>query len=405
MSVIVGVDIAKSKFDYRIITEGNENLSKGSCKMTYEGFQEFIANPNISTRTMFVMESTGLYHIPLLSFLNKKGFDAYCVNPLLIKKQVMADSLRKTKTDSADALSIAKYGRQHYDSLKEQKSRMDDEVKAIARRRQQIVEDIARAKTQLKADLAVAWPEILQENVFTDSMLRFLSTYGSAEEVLAATDEELTAALSREGKGKTTSVTIDSLRALSTNSIGVSYRSDMVKDSAEKVIYLNKRESKITETLYAHEMEVHSKEIEILTSIPGIGNKTACQFMAEVGNIKNFSTYQKLIAFIGTDPGIYESGQQHSSGHITKHGNANLRRVCYIMATKCVALNPVLGDYYTKKRGEGFSHRKAMIATSNKMIKIIFTLLTRGETFKLQPPVPQMSQENPSSADKSSVTT
>ena len=40
MSVIVGVDIAKSKFDYRIITEGNDKLSKGSCKMTSEGFQE-----------------------------------------------------------------------------------------------------------------------------------------------------------------------------------------------------------------------------------------------------------------------------------------------------------------------------------------------------------------------------
>ncbi len=397
MSVIVGVDIAKSKFDYRIITEGNDKLSKGSCKMTHEGFQEFIANPNISMETMFVMESTGLYHIPLLSFLNKKGFDAYCVNPLLVKKQVMADSLRKTKTDSADALSIAKYGKQHYDSLKEQKSRMDDEVKAIARRRQQIVEDISRAKTQLKGDLAVAWPEILEKDVFTNSMLNFLSMYGSAEEVLAATDEELTAAFSHEGKGKTASISIDELRALATNSIGVSYRSDMVKDSAEKVLYLNKRENKITETLYAHEMEVHAKEIEILTSIPGIGNKTACQFMAEVGNISNFSTYQKLIAFIGTDPGIYQSGQQNSSGHITKHGNANLRRVCYIMATRCVAWNPVLGDYYAKKKSEGFSHRKAMIATSNKMIKIIFTLLTRGETFKLQAPTPQPAQEGSSS--------
>ncbi len=36
MSVVVGVDIAKSKFDYRIITEGNDRLSKGSCLMTHE---------------------------------------------------------------------------------------------------------------------------------------------------------------------------------------------------------------------------------------------------------------------------------------------------------------------------------------------------------------------------------
>jgi len=381
---IVGVDIAKSKFDYRIITEGNNMLSKGSCKMSHEGFHEFIADPNICKDTMFVMESTALYHIPLLSFLKQEGFDAYCVNPLLVKKQVMADSLRKTKTDSADALSIANYGKLHYSFLKEQKSRMDDEVKAIARRRQQIVEDIARTKTQLKADLAVAWPEILAVDVFTDSMLNFLSNYGCAAEVLAATDEDLLAALVLKGKGRGIQTSISDIRKLATNSIGVIYRSDMVKDSAEKLIYLNNRESKLTDTLYAHEQEVHSKEIEILTSIPGIGDKTACQFMAEIEDIKNFSTYQKLIAFAGTDPAIYQSGQQSTSGHITKHGNASLRRVCYIMATRCVAWNPVLNEYYAKKRAEGFPHRKAMIATMNKMIKIIFILLTRGEKFEIK---------------------
>lgn len=384
MSIVVGIDIAKSKFDYRIITEGNDRLSKGSCQMNHEGFHKFIADPNISKDAMFVMESTALYHIPLLNFLKEKGFDAHCVNPLLVKKQIMADSLRRTKTDSADALSIANYGKLHYDFLKEQRNRMDDEVKAIARRRQQIVEDIARTKTQLKADLAVAWPEILTVDIFTDSMLNFLSNYGCAAEVLASTDEDILKTLVLKGKGRGIKISISDIKKLAENSIGVIYRSDMVKDSAEKLVYLDNRESKLTEILYAHEQEVHSKEIEILTSIPGIGDKTACQFMAEIEDIKNFGTYQKLIAFAGTDPAIYQSGQQSTSGHITKHGNANLRRVCYIMATKCVAWNPILNNYYTKKRTEGFPHRKAMIATINKMIKIIFILLTRGEKFKIQ---------------------
>ena len=384
MSVVVGVDIAKSKFDYRIITEGNDRLSKGSCLMTHEGFHEFIADPHITKDAMFVMESTGPYHIPLHSFLVANGYDAHCVNPLLVKKQVMADSLRKTKTDSADALSIAKYGRLHYDGLKEQKERMDEEVKTIARRRQQIVEDIARTKTQLKADLAVAWPEILARNVFTVSMLSFLSVFGCAEEVLAATDDEILSALTPSGKGRRISAKPEEFRALAKDSIGVSYRSDMVKDSAQKLVHLNVREKKITEVLYAHEKEVHAKEIDILSSVPGIGDTTACQFMAEIEDISKFSSYQKLIAFAGTDPGIYQSGQQNSTGHITKHGNSNLRRICYIMASKCATWNPVIGEYYSKKRNEGFSHRKAMIAATNKLLKIIYVLLSRGERFQIQ---------------------
>ena len=384
MSVIVGVDIAKSKFDYRIITEGNDRLSTGSCLMTHEGFHGLLADPNITKDAMFIMESTGLYHIPLLRFLNDGGYDVHCVNPLLIKKQVMADSLRKTKTDSADALSIAKYGRLHYDMLREQKSRMDDEVKAISRRRLQIVDDIARTKTQLKADLCVAWPEILSLDVFSAAMLTFLSHFGCAQEVLTATDEDISAILSHKGKGRKLSFGPEDIRRLACNSIGVSYRSDMVKDSAGKLINLNAREKKLTEALYSHELEVHFKEIDILTSIPGIGETTACQFMAEIESIKKFSSYQKLIAFVGTDPGIYQSGQQSSSGHITKHGNANLRRICYIMASKCNIWNPAISDYYAKKRNEGFSHRKAMIAATNKLLKIIYVLLSRGEKFHLQ---------------------
>ena len=53
------------------------------------------------------------------------------------------------------------------------------------------------------------------------------------------------------------------------------------------------------------------------------------------------------------------------------------------MATKNVTWNPVIRDYYTKKRDQGFSHRKAMIAAANKMLKVIFVLLSRGESFKL----------------------
>lgn len=382
MSVIVGVDIAKSKFDYRIVTEGNDRLSKGSCPMTHEGFDGLLSDPNITKDSMFVMESTGLYHIPLLRFLDDGGYDVHCVNPLLIRKQVMADSLRRTKTDSADALSIAKYGMLHYDMLRERRSRMDDEAKAISRRRQQIVEDIARTKTQLKADLCVAWPEILSVDVFTATMLGFLSRFGCAVEVLAATDEDVLEALSRKGRGPAFGV--EDIRRLAYGSIGVPYRSDMVKDSAEKLIHLNARGRRLTEALNAHEMELHSKEIDILTSVPGIGATTACQFMAEIGDIGRFGSYQKLIAFAGTDPAVYQSGQRSTSGHITKHGNANLRRVCYIMASKCNTWNPLIGDYYTKKRNEGFSHRKAMVATTNKLLKIVYVLLSRGERFRIQ---------------------
>ena len=357
MCNIGGIDIASRKFDYRIIDENGASLSKGSCEMTRDGFASFISD--VPEDTIFVMESTGRYHKNLCHFLSQRGLEVCIENPMMIKNYVKSTTLRKTKTDSADALSIARYGLANYDRLHREKRVMDDEVRSIARRRQEVAEDIARAKTQLKSDLAIAWPEILAVDVFTSSMLSFLSVFASPDEVLSADDTELM-------------------------DVGVDGYADLVKDSAQKIQYLEKRDKALTDALVEHEKKVHAKELEILQSIPGVGEITAAHFMAEIEDISRFATYQKLIAYMGTDPSIYQSGESFSKGHITKHGNRSLRKYVYIMAQKSIIWSPFFRAYYDKKRNEGFSHRKAMIAVMNKLTKIIFTLLTRGEMYKEQ---------------------
>ena len=379
MCNIAGIDIASMKFDYRIINGNGASLSKGSCEMSYEGFQSFLSD--VPEDTVFIMESTGRYHKNLCHFLIGKGFSVCVENPMMIKSYVKSTTLRKTKTDSADALSIARYGLANYDRLHRENRTMDDEVRSIARRRQEVAEDIARAKTQLKSDLALAWPEILAVDVFTSSMLSFLSSFASPDEVLSATDEELVAALS-SCRGRALETSTEDIKGYAIGSIGVPGYADLVKDSAEKILYLEKRDKALTKALIEHEKKVHEKEMEILQSIPGVGEITAAHFMAEVEDISRFATYQKLIAYIGTDPSIYQSGESYSKGHITKHGNRSLRKYTYIMAQRAIIYSPFFRAYYDKKREQGFSHRKAMVAVMNKLTKIIFILLTRGEMYK-----------------------
>ena len=379
MCNIAGIDIASRKFDYRIIDGNGASLSRGSCEMNLDGFSSFLRT--VPEDTVFIMESTGRYHKNLCHFLIGKGFSVCVENPMMIKSYVKSTTLRKTKTDNADALSIARYGLANYDRLRREKRVMDDEVRSIARRRQEVAEDIARAKTQLKSDLAIAWPEILAVDVFTSSMLSFLSVFASPDEVLSADDTELMDALI-QNKGRYLSISVEDIKGYAIGSIGVDGYADLVKDSAQKIQYLEKRDKALTDALAEHEKKVHAKELEILQSIPGVGEITAAHFMAEIEDISRFATYQKLIAYMGTDPSIYQSGESFSKGHITKHGNRSLRKYVYIMAQKSIIWSPFFRAYYDKKRNEGFSHRKAMIAVMNKLTKIIFTLLTRGEMYK-----------------------
>jgi hypothetical protein len=144
------------------------------------------------------------------------------MNPMLIRGYRKSLSLRNTKTDKADAKAIADYGIDRAASLPEGKTVTDTESQIIARRRASNADDTGKAKTILKQDLAVAFPELLSLNLFTGGMLHFLTLFGSAREVMAASDDALEQALRPTGRGMKVALTVKELRRLSKDSVGVS---------------------------------------------------------------------------------------------------------------------------------------------------------------------------------------
>lgn len=383
MRLFAGIDIAMEKFAICIITEDGEIVRRGECDMSIAGFREF--RKYVTEDTLCVMESTARYHIKLDRFLTSEGIPSRVVNPLLISKFGRSLSLRKTKTDKADALLIAKYALQNYATLsKEISPAMEENIQALSRRRLSLAEDLATAKTQLKQDLDSAWPEILALDVLAISMLRFLSVFGCPGEVLAARNKDLEKIFNQKRRGRNTDVTVKRIKELAEDSIGIDYYAGNVKDSAARVLFFEERLKSYTKELIKAEKKIHPQEMQILTSIPGVGEITAAHFMVEIGDIRNFETYQNLIAFAGTDPSLKQSGKHNGRGRISKHGNSVLRKTCYQMADGAIKHNRVLKAYYDKKKEEGFPHRKAMIAVANKLLKVIFVLLKRGELYRIE---------------------
>ena len=329
------------------------------------------------------MESTGGYHLPLYHFLLNHGRKARIINPLLVKHFHDGQTLRRTKTDVLDAVTIARYAQANLSALQEDRMQLDSESKMLARRRARNAEDLAKAKTILKSDLSVAFPELLRFNVFTKTLLEFLSIYGCAKDVLGAADGQLQQAMDVQKGRKSEEITVQNIKDLAQTSIGVSYRAAMVRDSAKAVLACQQRDEDLTKALVELENALHKRQMDILTSIPGIGEVTASHFLSEIPDISQFATYQKLIAFAGTDPGIYESGDTSKNLRISKRGNAVLRKYLYLMADSCKRHNIVFNAYYHKKREAGFPHRKAMVATMNKLVRTLHALLTKDEMYSL----------------------
>ena len=96
----------------------------------------------------------------------------------------------------------------------------------------------------------------------------------------------------------------------------------------------------ITENFIDQINKSKKDNLEILKSIKGIGDITACHFLAEIKDIHKFASKSKLIAFAGTDPSVRQSGSSiHSGGRISKKGSKSLRRYLYLMASGVMKFN------------------------------------------------------------------
>ncbi len=92
-------------------------------------------------------------------------------------------------------------------------------------------------------------------------------------------------------------------------------------------------------------------EIDIMTSLRGIGEKTATNFLVEMGgDIRKFKDHRKLIAMAGLDPAIYQSGKHDGQGRITKRGNRHLRRVIWLMTIRVIQFNGCFKRHYQRRR-------------------------------------------------------
>ncbi len=124
------------------------------------------------------------------------------------------------------------------------------------------------------------------------------------------------------------------------------------------------------------------RDAKLLTSLRGIGEKTALNFLIEMGgDIKAFACDRKLIAAAGLDPTTYESGKYKGQSKISKRGNRHLRRVIWLMTTKVIIADPMFRAYYFKRREEGLIYKKAVLATAHKLIRVMFSMLVHQKPF------------------------
>jgi len=228
--------------------------------------------------------------------------------------------------------------------------------------------------------LSVTFPELESiMGVFTKSALRLLTHFPSAQVIREADHDAVADIVISRSRGRKSAASVQTLIDTAVASVGVaSPAKDLIlKQEAALLLHVQEQIDEITKAMMSLSGEQMKRDTEILTSMKGIGDKTAFNFLIEIGgDIKAFENDKKLIAAVGLDPTVHESGKYKGQSRISKRGNRHLRRVIWLMTTKVIISNEVFRAYYFKRRKEGLVYKMAVLATAHKLIRVMFSMLS-----------------------------
>ena len=118
-----------------------------------------------------------------------------------------------------------------------------------------------------------------------------------------------------------------------------------------------------------------------LTSIKGIGPKSAAILLSGIGNVDDFQSADKLAAYLGIVPKVSQSNDTDNRGRITKRGNKLMRTTLVQCTLIAIRYSGYLNSFYRRikdRRGAG----KAIIATARKLLTIIYNTLRNRWVFE-----------------------
>ena len=374
MIYYIGFDISKYKHDFCIISNtGEVIIENSSFENNKKGFQSLLEQlkPYNKTDVRIAFEATGHYSLNLELFLIDQGYSFMKINPLVIHQFLKARSLRRTKTDKADSLTIASYLMSVPYKPNSNLLYNIYTLKSLCRSREQLIKERSKFAVLLTNELDKSFPELKPffNNTISSTLLYILEKYKNTSHIALMKDYEKLRKLSH---GKFTYARFAQLKELARNSIGYHNDNTDLLISTYVSIY-NEFTLKIEPI--EKQISIIIKELKPkMLSIPGLGEISVASILSEYGDISNFSSPNKMLAFAGLEPSIIESGTLQSNGKMVKHGSGHLRYVIMNSATSILRFSPAFYDYYLKKRSEGKCHRVALSHVCKKLIRVIYSL-------------------------------
>lgn len=120
---------------------------------------------------------------------------------------------------------------------------------------------------------------------------------------------------------------------------------------------------------------------DLLNSIPGISDKTSARLLAEIRDILAFETVGQLVAYVGLNPRVRQSGRYRGQVKISKLGNAALRAALFMPARQAKRCNPLVQPLVQRLTAAGHCANAITVAVMRKLLHYVYGVLKSGQPF------------------------
>ena len=388
--IAVGIDVSKSKSTVAILNaDGTKRVTPFDVKHNLPELNALVNYLNdLNENIVILMEHTGHYHYPILKKLNDEGFQVCLVNPYQMKKYGDTE-LRRTKTDKKDAVRIATYALEKsyqlvpYNSM-EQKY---EDLRLLSRQYSQRMATLTFNKVHLVNLLDETMPgitSILSLNTRdpdTSLSMLFIKKYKSYDYIRKMGKTrflESYSKLLKKARNRRADHLGLSIYELATQSITTHGENTYTIMVQTQCLNLVAEAQKAADTIITQmqAIAITIPEYNVLRSMNGVGDRLGPLILAEIGDVRRFHSGKALNAYAGNDAPPYQSGNFESHNrHISKRGNAALRKYCFEVMQALKLTKPQDDPVYLfllKKEQEGKHFNVAKMAAVNKFLRIYY---------------------------------
>jgi transposase len=384
-----GIDIGSEKHVVAVVDGESRTLVKSTAfTEDHEGYEKLAPLLGSVEDLLIVMEATGHYWQNLFFWLSDRGFSIALINPLRTRR-FAEEELARAKTDSVDAMQLARFGAEKKPAPTRLPDELTLELRELVKLRDRCVQELGDKVRQLHRLVDLCFPELsrhvsdLGSHLATTIIKRWPTSSQLAKQSVKKVAGVVYDGRREIGEELATALIADAKRSVGRHH-GPAYTTQaeyLCEDIAVLRSRIKRLDKDMSDTLAKHEVGT------LLTTIDGIGENTAARLVAVLGDPSHFHSPEALAAYAGLVPRVSHSGKRTPKhGGLHPMGHAQLRAKLWMPVLTAVRKNAWLKAFYDRLIANGKLPKVALTAAMRKLLAAVYSVAKNRKPFVPQLP-------------------